>query len=207
MRSVSHLHYPLDHIFSASSHILILRVLQDSREGMSGRSIAREAHINHQSCAVSIKNLESFGILQRRGSGKTQLIRLNFDNILVKNALIPLLRQERELLMKVKEEIVKTFKDDALTITLFGSTARKQDVLGSDIDFLLVIKGTRKNQIQDKAITHGSAFIRRYGVRLSPIIMTVSEIKERIKKADTLVKNILTDGIDLLSKKLREITL
>ena len=203
MRSISHLRYPLDRIFSASSHVPILRALQDSREGMSGRSIAREAHINHQACAVAVKNLEALGILQRQGSGKTQLIRVNFENCLVKNSLLPLLRQERELPKKIKGEIAETFKD-ALTLTLFGSSARGEDAPGSDMDALLIVDEPRKHKIQKRASEYAPAFIRRYGIRLSPIVMTTAEAKRRIKKSDPLLKNIVSEGTDLLPKRLRD---
>lgn len=205
MRSISHLRYPLDRIFSVSSHIPILRALQDNREGMSGRSIAREAHINHQSCAVAIRNLEALGILQRQGSGKTQLIHLNFENYLVKNSLLPLLRQERELQKAVRREIAQIFKDGALAITLFGSTVRGQDMPGSDMDVLLLVDESHKNKIQNRASEYSPIFIRQYGIRLSPIIMTVPEAKRKIKKSDPLLKNILSEGTDLLTKRLRDL--
>ena len=205
MRSISHFRYPLDRIFSASSHLPILRALQYSREGMSGRAIAREAFINHQACAVAVKNLEALGILRRQGSGKTQLIRLNFENHLVKNSLLPLLRQEREFSKKVKNEIAETFKGDALAITLFGSAARGQDMPGSDIDALLLVDESRKKNILNRATAYSAVFIRQYGVRLSPVVMTIAEAKRRIKRSDPLLKNILSEGIDLLPQKLRNL--
>lgn len=205
MRSISHLRYPLDRIFAVSSHIPILRALQNSREGMSGRSIAREAHINHQSCAVAVKNLEALGILHRQGSGRTQLIRLNFENYLVKNSLLPLLRQERELLKKMKQDIVQAFKEDSLAITLFGSTVRGHDMPGSDMDILLLVDESQKNKVQNRATAYSPTFIRQYGIRLSPIVMTVVEAKRRSKKSDPLLKNILSEGVDLLPKRLGEI--
>ena len=207
MRSISHLRYPLDRIFSVSSHIPILRALQDSREGMSGRAIAREAHINHQSCAVAIRNLEALGVLKRQGSGKTQLIRLNFDNYLVRNSLLPLLRQERELQNAVKQEIARIFQDGTLAITLFGSTARGQDMPGSDMDVLLLVDESYKSKIKNRATEYSPTFIRQYGIRLSPIIMTTAEAKRKIKNSDPLLKNILSEGTDLLPQTLRDILL
>src|SRR5471032_966633 len=114
MRMVSHLRRPLRSLFSASSHIAILHALQDSREGMSGRGVARQAGINHQVCAVALRNLERMGALDRRGSGKTQLIRLNFRNYLVKEMILPLFRKERELFAAVRQDLSNTFKDLAL---------------------------------------------------------------------------------------------
>lgn len=196
--------FPLDSLFSASSHIPILRTLQECREGMSGRAIAREARINHQTCAVAIKNLESLGILQRQGSGHTQLIRLNFENYLVNYSILPLLKQERELFKRIRNEIVISFKD-VLVITIFGSTARGQEKMGSDIDVLFVVHESKKNKILNKITDYTSTFIYRFGVRLSPIVLTVDEVKLRIKRSDPLLKNILSDGISLTPKKLQDL--
>jgi predicted nucleotidyltransferase len=171
---------------------------------MSGRSIAREAHINHQACAVAVRNLETLGIFQRQGGGRTQLIRFNFENYLVKNSLLPLLRQERELLKKMKQEIAQTFKEDTLAITLFGSTARGHDMPGSDMDVLLLVDNSRKNKVQNRATAYSPTFIRHYGIRLSPIVMTVAEAKRRSKKSDPLLKNVLSEGVDLLPKRFRD---
>jgi len=44
------IHRPLDHIFSARSQVAVLRVLLDSAHGLTGREVARQAGMNHQSC-------------------------------------------------------------------------------------------------------------------------------------------------------------
>ena len=201
----SQLRYPLDRVFSSGIHIAIVRALQDSREGMSGRAIARLAGINHQACAMALRNLESLGVLQRQGTGKVQLISLNFDNHLIGELILPLLRKERDLLKNVRQAVTDTFKNEALAITLFGSVARKQDVPGSDMDILLVVKGTDKAQVVDQVTRTSSGFVKKYGVRLSPIVLTLREARQRVKQSDPLMRNILSEGIDLLPRKLSEV--
>ena len=204
MRKVNHLRYPLDRLFSVSTNMPILRALKDSREGMSGRAIARGARINHQACAVALKGLESIGVLQRQGSGKTQLVRLNFDNHLVKEIVLPLLEKEGDFLNLIRDDIAKTFKGDARAVTIFGSVARKQDLPGSDMDVLILVEGSRKDPVSEKAASCGFDFVRRYGVRLSPIVLSVQEARQRLKKGDALITNILSEGVDLLSHKAQE---
>jgi hypothetical protein len=84
-------------LFARPSQLPILRALQDSQEGMSGRAIAREAGINHQACAQALRHLESLGLVRRLGTGRTQLMRLNFSHHLVKELILPLLQKEREI--------------------------------------------------------------------------------------------------------------
>ncbi|MBI3291568.1 MAG: nucleotidyltransferase domain-containing protein [Elusimicrobia bacterium] len=183
----------------------ILRALQDAREGMSGRAIARQAEINHQTCAVALKNLEAWGILQRQGSGKTQFIRLNFKNYVIKQLILPLLRKERGLLKAIREDIVDTFRKEALSITLFGSVARGQEVTSSDVDVLLLVEPPAKTTLLHRTAQYSSDFMQRYGIRLSPVVFTPREARMQAKRSGRLFKNILRDGVDLLPRKLREV--
>jgi len=182
----------------------ILRALQDNLEGMSGRAVARQAGINHQACALALRRLESLGLIQRQGDGRTQLVRLNFEHYLIKELILPLLRKERDLLSHIRREIAKQFRDKALAITVFGSVARGQDVPGSDMDLLILANGGDKDRMVQKAARYSTEFQQHYGLRLSPIVMTPGEAARKVRTSDALLKNILTEGIDLLPRRLHE---
>ncbi|MBI4056862.1 MAG: MarR family transcriptional regulator [Elusimicrobia bacterium] len=199
------LEHPLDWIFSAPSHIAVLRALRDSKEGMSGRAVAREAGINHQACAQAIKRLEAQGVIRRQGSGQTQLIHLNFDNVLVQEVLLSLVRKEREFWFHAQEEIAEKFKSMAHSATLFGSAARGEAQLGSDVDLLLTVEPRLKSKILEEARHFSQNFKQKYGVQLSPIVFTVQEVKARIKKSDPLIRSVLKEGIELLPSTMEEL--
>lgn len=203
-RSASHLRSPLDLLFASPSHLAILRALQDNLEGMSGRAVARQAGINHQACALALHRLESLGLIRRLGAGRTQLVRLNFEHYLIKELILPLLRKERELLGHIRREIARTFKDKALSVTVFGSVARGQDVAGSDVDLLILTERSDKTRMVEKAVRYSAEFQQRYGLRLSPIIMTPAEAARKARDSNTLFKNIVDEGIDLLPRRLHE---
>jgi len=197
---------PLNRIFHAPSHIAVLRALMDSLEGMSGREVARQAGINHQSCIQAITRLEEIGVLQRRGSGKTQLIGLNRENFLVKELLLPLLKKERMFFSNIKEEIKSHFGNNVISVIIFGSTARKEERPESDLDVCIIVKNIkekRKTQnIIDKVLLR--LFIT-LSIKLSSFVFTSYEAKSRIKKNDPLFKNIASDGILLIGKQLRDL--
>lgn len=203
-RPIGHLRSPLDRLFSRRSHLAILRALQDGREGMSGRAIARAAGVNHQACALALRDLESLGLLQRQGGGHTQLIRLNFESYLVQEMVLPLLRKERELLAHVRRDVANAFKDQALTITLFGSVARAEEAPGSDLDVLILSDTAGKRSLLEKAGHYCTEFRGKYGLSLSPIVMTLPEAARKLRKGDGLLTNILAEGIDLLPHRLAE---
>ena len=195
---------PLDWVFSAPCHVAILRALMDSKEGMSGRAVARRAGINHQACARALRKLEGLGVTRRRGSGNTQLVVLNFEHALVSGALLPLLRHERETAARLREEIATRFGRQALSATLFGSVARGEAGFGSDVDLLLTAEPRTRETVAEDARPFASGFMRKYGFRLSPIVLTPREVRTRIKRSDPLILNIRKDGIDLLSRRLED---
>ncbi|MEI7482968.1 MAG: nucleotidyltransferase domain-containing protein [Elusimicrobiota bacterium] len=202
---ISFLTFPLNLIFSAPSNIAVIRALKDSREGMSGRAAARAAGFTHQACRRALGDLEAAGIIVRQGSGHTQLVRLNFENILVKEALLPLFRAEKSFLESARLQIRKEFGGHARTATLFGSAARKEDEPGSDVDLLLVTDAQNKELLEERAREFGKRFITEYGVRFSPRALTTREARAKYRKSDPLLKNILAHGIDLLKERLEDI--
>jgi len=201
----SFLNSPLNWVFSAPSNIAVIRALKDSREGMSGRAAARAAGFTHQACRRALGDLEAAGIIVRQGAGHTQLVRLNFENMLVKEALLPMFRAEKSFLESVRLQIRKEFGRYARTATLFGSAARKEDEPGSDVDILLITDAQDKELLEEKARTFGKRFISEYGIRFSPMVLTPREARAKYSKSAPLLKNILAHGIDLLKERLEDI--
>ncbi len=197
---------PLNRIFYAPSHIAVLRALIDSLEGMSGREVARQAGINHQSCTQAISRLEEIGILQRLGTGKIHLIRLNRENFLVKELLLPLLKKERMFFSKIKAEIKSQFSNNAISVIIFGSAARKEEQPESDFDICIVVKNIKEKRKTQSIIDNIllRSFIT-FGIKVSSFVFTLHEAKSRIKKKDPLFKSILSEGIFLTGKQLRDL--
>lgn len=198
---------PLNWVFSAPSNVALLRTLRDSAEGMSGRAAARAAGINHQACRQALDRFEVMGIIKRQGSGHTQLIRLNFEHVLVKDALLPLFRAEKKFQSLLRGAVKTGLGKEARTATIFGSVARKEEFPGSDIDLLLVADGGHKAKLVGKLLEMGRAFTVHYGIRLSPITYSAAEARAKYRRGDPLLKNILSHGIDLLDEKLKDVVL
>jgi len=196
---------PLDWVFAAPSQLAVLRALKDSAEGMSGRAAARAAGINHQACKQALDRLEALGLIIRQGSGHTQMLRLNFEHELVREALLPLFAAEKAFQSRLRGAIARGLGGEARAATVFGSTARGEDRPGSDLDLLLIAESRNKTALADKAAEFGRGFVKKYGIRLSPIVYTVGEAKARYNSGDPLMKNVLEHGVDLLERKLKEL--
>lgn len=196
---------PLDWIFQAPGNVAVLRVLRDSKQGMSGRAIAREAGFTHRTVARAVADLEAIGLIDRQGSERTQLIRLDFRHRLVKEVLLPMFAGEADVMSGLRELLREEFTGKAAAVVLFGSAARGEARPGSDLDLLIVLERGSKKGILEIADALAERLKERYGVRLSLIVKTVSELRTRPRRSDPLLENILRDGVDLLDRRLEEI--
>lgn len=196
---------PLEWILSAPSMIAVIRVLKESKEGMSGRAVAREAGFAQQACRETFARLEGLGIIKRLGSGKTQLLQLNFKHVLVKEVLLPMFAKERCAMRSLRRVIREELEDYVLSATIFGSVARDEERPDSDVDILLVIEKGSKEKVFSKVSALGQRVAEAYGMGLSPVVTTVREIRMEKKRSSRLIKNILAEGIDLFGIPLRKV--
>lgn len=98
--SARHLRRPLDQLFSAPSHLAVLRALEDVREGMGGRELARLAGVSHQAGRLAVARLEGLGVVRHTGAGKARRFFLNEEDETVRIALLPVLAAEKRLIEK-----------------------------------------------------------------------------------------------------------
>jgi len=187
---------PLDIVLSVPSHISILRVLKDVKEGLSGREIARRAGLNHQTTAASLARLENRGVIRRLGAGRNQLFRLNRDNVLVNKVLLPMLAGEQKQFILMQENLAEVVAGHCLSAVIFGSVAREEETPDSDLDIMLIVgkKTVSMQEITRKLVQTG---MESWGVRVSPIMLTRAELIQRVKRNDELVYSVLNEGIVL----------
>jgi predicted nucleotidyltransferase len=192
---------PLDRVFAAPSHIAILRALQDTAEGMSGRQVARLAGINHQACAIALGRLEELGVVRRQGAGQSQLFQLNREHGLVRDLLVPLLAQERRVFPRILRRIGEVIAGRCRRAVVFGSVARSEERADSDLDLLLVADGATGQAATRRAADEVRAVLaREWGIRVNPIVLTQRAVDLRQKRNDVLITTVLHEGIEVGSE-------
>ncbi|NCQ35951.1 hypothetical protein GW813_12955 [bacterium] len=197
---------PLDEIFAAPSHVAILRALLDSAQGMSGREVGRTAGVSHVAAGRALSRLEDCGVIERLGSGKTQLLRLNTSNMLVTELIRPLLLREREVYAQLLEVVRTAFTGTDATVVLFGSAARHEESPDSDLDlFVIVPAGKRRTAMQEAAADLAADIGRRFGVRATPLVETRYEVRQRARREDPLLTALLREGVTLVGGDLGEV--
>jgi len=199
-------HRVLDIVFSTWSHIAVLRVLQDTAVGMTGREIARLAGMNHRSCLKALSTLEGIAVVNRQMGGRDHLFSLNRGHLLVVQGILPLLKLERRFLDEVSETLKKRIGREAQSMILFGSVARKAETAQSDLDVCFVVtNGREKEGILERVNDLSSTIRQTFGANLAPFVITASEFRRRARLYKPPINVILKEGVVIAGKSLRDL--
>ncbi|MFH0989391.1 MAG: nucleotidyltransferase domain-containing protein [bacterium] len=197
-------HKVLDVLLSTWSHIAVLRVLQDSVHGLTGREIARQSGMNHRSCLRALTTLEELSIVRRIRGGRDHLFSINREHLLIAEGILPLLGLERKFFKEFTDVLKHLCGNQAETIILFGSVARREETAASDVDVCFLInKAADKEKIQDILQKNSNAMVKRFGARMSPIFFTRKEFSKKVEQKVPLVQLILSEGIIIKGKQIR----
>jgi len=84
----------------------------------------------------------------------------------------------------------------ATQVIVYGSVARGEATIHSDVDLLVVAPSAEKAYIR---MAHVLALIRDLsrGLPLSPVVLTPKELQERLARKDSFIQEILDEGIAL----------
>lgn len=197
----------LDDVLGSKSKIRILRVLARADE-LTGRDLARRAGISAASAHAAAMALSRLGIVryQRKGSGI--VYSMHSSHHLVGTAGLGLLLSEEEgYLHTAAFELVRKIKTGWIeSLVLFGSAARGEAGLSSDIDICVLCGDScRVTEVKQELLKRIPAIRDRFGLRVSPYVSGVGEFLDRYDKGEKLIRNIVREGVVVSGKPLSEV--
>jgi len=192
------IHDKLDEILSQGSKIKILRFLFAARDEHTGRGIAKAIDMSVSSTYETLQEMKDIGIVSARRKGKAVLYELRENNHFVKELLVPLFEKEKALynniISSIKKGILKD-KKNVVSIAIFGSVASSQETSKSDIDLAVIVKNNRERKKVNALIDKLSIdMAQKFGVALSPYILTVSEIRHKYGKKMAIIKSVVSNN-------------
>ena len=189
----------IENLLGSKAKVKILRVLSETRTAYSLKSIVAETELSLSIVHKAAEELAEDGILLRiKGTGKERLYKFNVD-LPFAAAIFELFkvektRQRKEIIFmhtwSILEEVVSKIKDKSNLIILFGSQARGDATLNSDIDLLVVPKSSQQEildsirELQNKS-------------KINPMLLGLDAFNEDIKNNTLFYKNIKKDSIIL----------
>jgi len=176
------LHDPLDDILGSKTKVRILRLLFRTDGLFSGREVSRLIGFSPTHTISNLRELEALGLVLKQHAGNTDLYQLDNRNAAVDGVLAPIFIWENNLLDELAQTFVDRLGRDLVALRLFGSVARGDEVLDSDVDLLVVLTdGSDPNKMEDLIAEVDMDAGRRLGSPVSTIHVTESEYARKVK--------------------------
>ena len=98
------------------------------------------------------------------------------------------------VLSRIAERLKRTL--GAERVIVYGSAARGEATIHSDIDLLVIAPTTEKGYLR---MARARALIRdlSFGLPTSPLVLTPSEVQQRIATGDPFIREIIETGVEL----------
>ena len=139
----------LENILGSKVKIKLVRaLLNHPNQTYSGRELARQVEgISHMAVFKSLKDLIAFNLVKVEYHGGVQLIKLNRKSCLYK-PLEFIFNYEETTRDQLIREIRKIFskKKDMGAVVLFGSVAKGEEEIDSDIDLLIITEDKERTK-------------------------------------------------------------
>lgn len=191
---------PLDDILSSRAKVAALRVVCASSVPLSGREIARRAHIDPGHASRVLRELAASGVLLSRDMGRVAAYELDHLDSPLAQRVRALFAGEKERYHEIVDEL-KTTVPGVLSVVLFGSEARGEAKPSSDTDLLIVVE--RKTEQIDAMISEACLRIsERHVLALSWHIADLADLQRWEKAGNPFWREVLADGVRLTGQSL-----
>ena len=124
----------LDELFRTWSNIAVVRALLDTNIGFTGNEVARVSGMHPRSAFKALTLLEGLGIVNRQRGGRDHMFSLNREHYLVQEALLKVFQAESKFPEEIKNTLAVILKKRVYSAVIFGSAARKEENILSDLD-------------------------------------------------------------------------
>jgi DNA-binding transcriptional ArsR family regulator len=187
---------PLDDIFRTATSVKILRLLARHPEMIfTGREIARNIGVARSNVGLALSALEKVGVVHSMAKGRSLLYRINSRHILYDRILRDLFEKELGNLTSVTDEIPINWSRDMRCLICYGSVARGEAEVSSDVDLCFVTQGASSRRGLLRKLEEAQAeFYLRTGNRFSPYVISAPTFAARYRRADPLIRRIASEG-------------
>lgn len=194
----------LEQVFGSKNNIKVLRHLaRHENWEFNITELSKDLIINKGILSRLIKKLKENNLINLNQKGKILLFKINKDNLLIKNFIIPIFKLEENLFDDlIKPKLLGLKSDNILSIILYGSYSSGNFKLNSDIDILIVVK----NKINlDDRINELKKFFLENDLLLRIDVMSSKEFKQLSKIKEPLIVSIEKNHKILYGKNLDEL--
>ncbi len=188
-----------DEIFRTWSNVAVMRALVDTNTGFTGNEVARTAGMHPNSALKALTLLEGLGIVNRQIGGRDHIFTLNRDHYLYQEVLHNIFRVESAFTTEIIKALASIFKGHVYSAVIFGSTARREENILSDLDICCIVN-VPLDLLQVRGLLDKKAQMlnKKYGIKLAPLIFLKEQFMKKRKTG--VIKDIINEGILITGK-------
>lgn len=194
----------LEKLFSAPSNVSVLRVLNERAVGITGRETARLTNLTHRSALKTLSTLESLGVVKRQTGGRDHLFTLDRNKFITKRIITTIFQAEKEYKAALFSKIKKQLSKGTVSLIVFGSVARKDETIKSDLDLCIVYKKD-KNKLEEIISDLSEQIYLEYSIHLAPFYIRETEFRKRAQKKTSPINNIIEEGIVISGRSIHQL--
>lgn len=195
----------LDTLLGNKTNILVLRFLtRFENQFFPIDEIARETGAGLRNVYDALRILAHEQVVKTKVTGGRIYYKFDVDSK-VKQLIFNLFEEERsrlllktnhiyKILSEIESRIIKGVGSNLIDIFLFGSIAKGRDTVNSDIDICVLVKKKDPFQLNKIRIIQ---FDNKFKHQIEIHVFTSKEFIDGSKNENSLIKNIIRDGISL----------
>ncbi|MBZ0179186.1 MAG: nucleotidyltransferase domain-containing protein [Melioribacteraceae bacterium] len=187
------IHNVLNQLFSSPAAVSILRELSLRAKGATGRELARASGITHQAAHNTLSKLEQLNIINREHLGNAHYFIINRKHFLTKYIVESIFKSEQKYSALLFDKIKNTIGSYSVSVILFGSVARCEETVESDLD-ICIIYSSNKKYLEDTISELREDLYIQFGVTLAPYYITKTDFIKKYKLNKTPVSEIVKEG-------------
>ena len=187
---------PLDIILSAIGNVRVMRALLAHGDALSVSRLAEDTWITPNGVRRVLHQLERAGVVEGLGSGRSRLFRTAPGHSIV-STLDTLFTAEHDRFEDMISRVRAAAEDDRIhAVWLFGSVARREDTIDSDLDLAIVVNTMAKevDVIADTVRDRLGEHERHFGYAVSLVAMSLDDLKRLSSENAPLWRDLLRDG-------------
>lgn len=193
---------PLDDVLGSRAKVRLCRLLLHTSEALSAREMGRRTGVGKRSVDLALVDLVHLGVVVREGSSSVSPYRINPKHALVEFGLTPLFGGEVQLVQEMFKVLRRMVVAEAVLgksglvwAGIFGSMARGDDHLKSDLDFAVIVDQPQdRSRLHDAISEETTAFATRFGRQLSPQVINRAQFVRMYRDKDSLAMALIKDG-------------
>jgi len=190
----------IESILDTKVKVKIAKLFAERNDSLQVSDVARILKVSKSRSSECLKQLEEKGFLESKTIGRSLVYKLASNNFA--QTISKALTEEKKILVQIEKEFVKeTKKLKPISLAMFGSSLKGLK-FGSDVDFILIYK----DKIEKEKIYEICAKLtEKFGFPISILTMKLSELKEKTKKGEEFVLNVLATHKLLYGKPLEDL--